>query len=332
MAATDFPAAAGATLAETLRIRLKTHLKNQVPMRYLHSFFGLMALLGLLLAPTANADTETDIKDTIKKSFSVKEGGTLSLDLDRGNIIVRSSSESTVFVEVVRVVGADDKEEAKRILEDHQLEILKKGNDVIVRSRFDQEAIGWKKWRDHDRVKLKVLVRVPSQYHVDFTTGAGNVYAEAVDGRVEGTTGAGNVEIGHVSGPVRVTSGTGNVEIAGATGPVKVTTGAGNITIGDVGGEVVANTGAGNIEASISEQPSNRSELETGAGNVTVYLADDVGMNVHAETGIGSADCEFGLKVSGKFLSGKKFEGSVNGGGPVLTMHAGAGSVSLRKQ
>ncbi len=301
-------------------------------MRYPHRFVGLMALLGLLLAPAANADTGIDIKDTIKKSFSVKEGGTLSLDLDRGSIVIRSSSESTVFVEVVRIVAADDKEEAKRMLEDHQLEILKKGNDVVMRSRFDQDGIGWKKWRDHDRVKLKVLVRVPSRYNVDFTTGAGNVYAEAVDGRVEGTTGAGNVEIGRVSGQVRITSGTGNVDIAGASGPVEVVTGAGNITIGDVGGEVVANTGAGNIEARISEQPSNRSRLETGAGNVTVYLADHVGMDVHAETGIGSADCEFGLKVSGKFLSGKSFKGSVNGGGPVLTMHAGAGSVSLKRQ
>lgn len=301
-------------------------------MRISRRYSALLAVLALLLVPAANADTGIDIKDTIKKSFKVKEGGTLSLDLDRGSIVIRSSSESTVFVEVVRIVGADSKEDAKRLLEDHQLEMLQKGNDVVVRSRFEQEGTAWNRWRDHDRVKLKVLVRVPSHYNVDFATGAGNVYAGDVDGRVDGTTGAGNVEIGSVSGPVTVTSGTGNVEIAGARGPVEVVTGAGNITVGDVGGEVVANTGAGNIEARISRQPSSRSRLETGAGNVTVYLSEDVGMDVHAETGIGSADCEFGLKVSGKFLSGKSFAGSVNGGGPALTMHAGAGSVSLRRQ
>ncbi len=293
---------------------------------------GLIAILGLLLAPAANAEAGIDIKDTIKKSFSVEPGGTLSLDLDRGNILIRPSAESTVFIEVVRIVGANSKAEAKSILEDHQLEILKKGNDVVLRSRFDEGGSPWNKWRDHDRLKLKVLVRVPSTYNVDFTTGAGNVWAEDVDGVVEGTTGAGNIEIGRVSGHVRITSGSGNVNIAGVSGPVEVTTGAGNITVGDVGGEVVANSGAGNIEATISSQPSNRSRLETGAGNVTVYLSQGIGIDVHAETGIGSADCEFGLKVSGKFLSGKSFKGSVNGGGPALTMHSGAGTVSLKRQ
>jgi DUF4097 and DUF4098 domain-containing protein YvlB len=291
-----------------------------------------MAMLALLLAPVANANDGVDIKDTIKKTFSVKEGGTLSLDLDRGSIVIRSSSESTVLVEVERIVGAESKEDAKRILEHHQLEIVKKGNDVVVRSRFDQEGFEWTKWTDRDRVKLKVVVRVPAQYNVEFTTGAGNVYAEDVDGIVTGTTGAGNVQIGRVSGRVSITSGTGNVDIDGAMGPVEVATGAGNIRVGEVAGEVVANTGAGNIEAKIMRQPSSRSKLETGAGNVTVYLSDSVGIDVHAETGIGSADSDFGLKVSGRFLSGKSFKGSVNGGGPALTMHSGAGSVSLKKQ
>ena len=225
----------------------------------------------------------------------------------------------------------DSKEDAKRILDRHQLEMYKKGNDVIVRSRIEESGRSWRRWRDGDQVKLHVVVRVPAKYNVDFTTGAGNVIAENVDGMVEGQTGAGNISIGRVRGKVVVNSGSGNVSIDGATGSVEVNTGAGNISIGEVGGEVAASSGAGNIEAVITRQPSTRSRLETGAGNVTVYLASNVGLDVQAETGIGSAETDFGLKVDGNWMS-KSFKGSVNGGGPSLTMSSGVGNVELRSR
>ncbi len=299
-----------------------------------HLRVSALILPVLLVVASANATSVNeagDIKDTVKKSFAVEAGGTIAIDMDRGNVEIKSTRESMVYVEVERKVDVDSKEDAKRILDRHQLEMYKKGNDVIVRSRLEDTDRGWKRWRDGDQVKLRVVVRVPRKYNVDFTTGAGNVEADDIDGTVEGQTGAGNIEIGRVSGKVVVNSGSGNVSIDGAEGSVEVNTGAGNISVGEVAGEVSASSGAGNIEAVITRQPSSRSRLETGAGNVTVYLAKNVGIDVRAETGIGSADTDFGLKVDGNWMS-KSFKGSVNGGGPSLTMSSGVGNVMLRSR
>ncbi len=294
----------------------------------------LFVAVAVAVAPEAQANNGVDgadIKDTVKKSFDVRSGGTLAIDMDRGDVEVRSTGEQTVLIEVERIVDASSKDEAKSILDDHQLEMYKKGNDVVLRSRLEREGRNWKRWSDRERVRVRVVVRIPSKYNVDFATGAGNVLADDVDGVVEGETGAGNVKIGRISGHVTISSGSGNVEIDGALGSVEVNTGAGNISIGEVGGEVVANSGAGNITATITRQPPARSRLETGAGNVTVYLAGDVGIDVLGETGLGSADTDFGLKVEGKWMS-KSFKGSVNGGGPALTMRSGVGNVRLKSR
>ena len=300
-------------------------------MRYIRRFAYLAVPALLFIAPTAAADDFKDIKDTVKKSFRVEPGGTLAIDIDKGNVEIRSSSESMVYVEVERTVTVDSKEDAKRLLDRHQLEMYQRSNDVIVLSRLEDVGRSWKRWSDRDQVKLRVVVRVPAEYNVDFTTGAGNVEAADIDGRVEGQTGAGNIHIGRVSGEVVVNTGSGNVDIDGARGSVEVNTGAGNVSIGEVGGEVTASSGAGNIEVLITRQPSSRSRLETGAGNVTVYLADNVGIDVQGETGIGSASTDFGLKVDGSWMS-KSFRGSVNGGGPSLTMSSGVGNVELRSR
>ncbi len=299
----------------------------------LAQFSTITALAVVLWTPASVAGDlpSADIKDTVKKSFPVQQGGTLAVDIDRGDVEIRSTNEQSVLIEVERVVDASSKDEAKSILDDHQLEMYKKGNDVVLRSRLDRDGRSWRRWSDRERVKVRVVVRIPSKYNVDFSTGAGNVAVEDVDGVVEGETGAGNVKIGRVSSHVTVSSGSGNVEIDGALGGVEVNTGAGNITIGEVGGDVTANSGAGNITATITRQPPARSRLETGAGNVTVYLARNVGLDVLAETALGSADTDFGLKVEGKWMS-KTFKGSVNGGGPALTMRSGVGNVKLKSR
>lgn len=270
--------------------------------------------------------------DTIKRSFQVSPGGTLQVDIDFGNVIVESSGDGMVYVELQRTVGSENEDEAKRLLARHEWEIDQVGNDVVVESRYEFE--GTDRWINRNRrdnvFRLKVVVRIPDEYSVDFTTGAGNVSITDVGGWVEGTTGAGNITIGEVTGSVEIRSGSGNIDIAGIDGSIEVTSGAGNVTLGYVTGEIQANTGAGNIEARITRQPGGDSSVETGAGNVTVYLGSDVGMQVDARASVGSAECDFGLKVSGKWMS-KSFEGDVNGGGPALTMRSGVGNVALKR-
>lgn len=292
-----------------------------------HARFGMLVGAFLLISSTACAG---DIKDTVKESFKVRPGGTLFIDIDHGNVEIESTRDEAVRIEVERVVDTNDRDVAKEMLERHELAIRQNGNNVSLESRFDRDQGFWGKIRGHTQVRVRVVVLVPRQYNVDFSSGAGNVDIADIDGEVRGRTGAGNVRIGAVTGSVDVSSGSGNVRVDGASGLVEANTGAGNVELRDVRGEVRVSTGAGNVEAYITEQPRNESRLTTGAGNVTVYLSREVGVDVVAEASMGSASTDYPLRVEGKWMR-KSFEGRVNGGGPRLRMSAGVGNVSLRK-
>lgn len=272
-------------------------------------------------------------KDIIKVRFNVQPGGTLYIDIDRGLIEIEASGDDEVYVELERDVRGVSSEQEKQILEQHEYDISKDGNNVVVESRFDADDGGswsWRRLHKKKIFKLTVTIRVPERYNIDFENGAGNVTIEDLDGTVVGRTGAGNIVVGDINGPVDISSGAGNINIASVVGYVDVRTGAGNITIDEVAGEIDAQTGAGNVVATVTSQPREDSDLGSGAGNVTVYLAEDIAVDVDAHSSLGSASCEFDLRVKGKWMS-KSFGGEINGGGPALTLHSGVGNVSLRR-
>lgn len=290
---------------------------------------ALLALFAVTVAARAEVDTPIDVRDTVKESFAVQPGGTLYLDIDRGNIDVVTRHGDAVIVELERIVDANGPEEAKEILERHAYEWRQRGDDVYVTSRFDSDdGAFWKRWRGQERFRLRVTIQVPTRYNVDFESGAGNIKVGNLTGFIEGRTGAGNMTIGAVEGQVEVSSGSGNVDVERVDGEVDVRTGAGNIRLSDIRGYVEASTGAGNIYAELTGQPRSDSRLESGAGNVTVAIADRVGVTVNASSGIGSASTDFPLTVEGKWMS-KSMEGRVNGGGPLVRMRAGVGNVAV---
>lgn len=293
---------------------------------------GTILLLSTLtlLAVNVQAGDLADIKDTVKKSYKVRPGGTLFLDIDHGNVEVDAHSGNEVRIEIERTVSSDDREEAKQVLERHALNLEERNNNVYVESRYDRDDGIWRMMGSGNKLKVRVKVQVPREYNVDFQTGAGNIEIGDVAGQIHGVTGAGNIMIGAVEGRVDVSSGSGNVEIEGAIGRVEANTGAGNVRARDIRGEAEINTGAGNIEAYITRQPEEESHFHTGAGNVTVFLGSGVGVTVDAEASVGSASSDYPLQIEGKWMK-KSFSGKVNGGGPQLELRAGVGNVALRR-
>jgi len=285
----------------------------------------------VFMAGSVQARSWQDARDTVKETFKVRSGGTLYIDIDHGNVDIESSRDDAVSIQVERIVDTRDRDDIKKILEGHMLSMEQKGNDVRLRSRFEHDRNSWGRWRDGKGFKVRFTIRVPERFNVDFTNGAGNVAIARIEGRLEGRTGAGNITVGRVQGPVDVSSGSGNIDVDGAVGSVRVNSGAGNVSLGRIEGEVRANTGAGNIIAHIISQPDGDSRLESGAGNVTVYLDDQVSVYVDAQASVGSANCDFPLKVEGRWMS-KSFGGRINGGGPELHLRSGVGNVSLKKQ
>ena len=286
---------------------------------------AFMLIFGLVLLPAQAR------QDVAKDQFNVRTGGTLFLDVDYASVDVQTHGASEVLVVMEREFEGASRDERKELLSRHEYSFEQDGNDVIVEVRFEEKGDrSWRRWKgDHD-VDVHLSITIPTEYNVEFRSGAGDVDIDDLVGFIEGRTGAGNIRIGMTEGSVDVASGAGDVRVRGARGDVYVQSGAGNVTLDDVEGQIEARTGAGNIVATVSRDLAGSSSFDTGAGNVTVYLDERVGADIRAKASLGSARTDYDLLIKGKYMS-KSFSGEVNGGGPTITMSAGVGNVSLRR-
>ncbi len=282
---------------------------------------------------TISHAAQSSSDDTIKRTFKVRSGGTLLIDIDRGSIEVRTIAGNEVHVELERRIRDVEEDDIKTFLNRHEVVIRQDGNNIIVDSKFDDEYVSsWSRGRRHkdDRFELAVIVLVPQIFNLDILSGAGNVEIEDLNGSIMGRIGMGNIEIGDIIGSIDIGTGAGFIEINSVDGSVEVISGAGNIEIADVGGRVIARTRAGDIKVTITKQPRGDSQLSSGYGAVTVYMEEGIAVDVEARTSLGSAESAFGHKIIGKWMS-KSFEGRVNGGGPALVLYSGVGTVSLKR-
>jgi len=295
-----------------------------------------MKVIGILIAciaiTLASFQTIPVARDVIKKEYKVNPGGTLSLDLDRGNIEIESNDENYVKIEMERRARAESSQEAERLLETlHQYEFDKDNDEVSIRSRIEDER-GHRRWRKGSAVKIRLSVRVPSKYDVSFKTGGGNVTIMDVSGEISGRTGAGNVLLENIVGELDIKTGAGNIEVSGSLDDAEVATGAGNLSIFAQVGDLYAVAGTGNVTVEIEGQPKGESKLRTGAGNVSLSLHEDVQAEIRGTASIGTITCEFPIDISKKFLS-HSFEGDINGGGSAsIVMNSGVGNLSLLRR
>jgi DUF4097 and DUF4098 domain-containing protein YvlB len=70
--------------------------------------------------------------------------------------------------------------------------------------------------------------------------------------------------------------------------------------------------------------------LETGDGNVTLEVPADLAADVDLHTSDGHIDLEFPVTTEGKIRE-NEVRGKINGGGNLVTIRTGDGSIHLRK-
>jgi DUF4097 and DUF4098 domain-containing protein YvlB len=192
---------------------------------------------------------------------------------------------------------------------------------------------------------------------VQVSTGGGNIRLASAAGHVNANSGAGNLNIGwakvmtlHTAGgsiyvtkcdgQVKAETGGGNIELKDIAGPATIETGGGSIHFGPIKGGVRAETAQGAIIARLAAGGSfTESRLETSAGDIIVYVPEGMGMNVRAAVEVARGygiRSDFGeLKISNpQNLGPREFyaEGSLNGGGPLLHVHAAAGNIEFKRE
>ncbi|HYK41640.1 MAG TPA: DUF4097 family beta strand repeat-containing protein [Thermoanaerobaculia bacterium] len=195
------------------------------------------------------------------------------------------------------------------------------------------------------RVSGKVTILTHSgEIHVAAASGpadlksyGGDIEIGPVGGELRAQTLAGDIHAGRVSGAVVAQTSGGDIRIGHAVGSAEAKTAGGDIVLQAVEGSVRAETGGGEVRVTIlTREPRGGISIRNAGGDVTLVVPANFKGDLDLtaldadldETAIRSDFPEIAVtRRSGS----QQASGSLNGGGPKVTVRTSSGSIRIRK-
>jgi len=257
----------------------------------------------VLVAATLFLISSFVFADDWNKTYTVTGKPTLKVESSDATIRVAASDKSIIEAHVTTEgykIGPD----GIRILE-HQT-----GNIVDIEVRYPHHDIvfGW----NHHRVEIDI--QVPREAILGLRTGDGRIQVTGVKGDIDSWSGDGAQEIERVDGTLRARTGDGRITVTGRFDALDL------------------NTGDGRIDATALPNSTVAKEwsLHTGDGSVTLRVPQTLAADVDLHTSDGHINLDLPVEVNGK-LGGNNIRGKMNGGGRLLSVHTGDGSINLER-
>ena len=309
-------------------------------------------------AVIANADD-----DVITRSFPVKPGGKLTLDVDRGSVHITTSDSDKVDVKITRELKRASAAEAKKVFEQHKIELSSTDNEVKIEAQNPQKHFGFNS--PFNRLQVNYTIAIPARFDIDVKTAGGNIEVADLDGKAVVQTSGGNLNLGAIKGALKAhtsgghitltrsegdadvnssggdlrlgeidgnlvahTSG-GQITLEKTKGSVQANTSGGNIRVKDAYGPVTAHTSGGNVSAQLNTQPTADCSLTTSGGNVDVLLAANLALDLNARTSGGRVTSDFPGTLNKEKT---RLTAKLNGGGTALALETSGGNVSIRSK
>lgn len=299
--------------------------------------------LSLLLLPAFPAAALASASGTFEEKLSVPTGTALEVDTGSGSIEITSGpGRDVTVIGVVKVQrksfwrkAIDTEEVLRQVIENPPIEL--EGNRLRI-GHFKDRSI-------RNRVSISYEIVVPEDTSIDAGTGSGSISVadvaagvkvssgsggltlEGIGGPVKASTGSGSIRADGVAGEFRASTGSGSVYLAQtAPGDVSVSTGSGSTELKGIAGALKAKSGSGRI--SVDGRQDGDWKLGTGSGSISVQLPGDAAFNLDAESHSGGITIEHPLMVEGK-ISKRHIRGEVRGGGPLLKIDTGSGTVRI---
>jgi DUF4097 and DUF4098 domain-containing protein YvlB len=184
------------------------------------------------------------------------------------------------------------------------------GNEVEIDVHFPHNnfIFGWNSHR------IDIIVQMPREGNVNLRTGDGRIEVVGLKGEMELHSGDGSENLDNVDGNLRATTGDGSIQANGRFDGLDLKTGDGHVDV---------RAGSGSSLASSWR-------LETGDGSVSLEVPANFAADVDLHTNDGHIDLDLPIAAEGKIRQ-NEIHGKINGGGSLLTIRTGDGSIHLRK-
>jgi len=237
------------------------------------------------------------------KSYSISGRPDLRVETSDANIRVTTWDQNTIEAKVITTrykIG-----EGGIRVEERQT-----GDAVEIEVRYPHHdfMIGWRSGR------VDVVIQMPREGKVNLRTGDGKIEVAGLKGEMDLHTGDGSIHLDEVDGKLHATTGDGHIQANGRFDELGLKTGDGHVDVRAKNGSSLA---AG-------------WRLETGDGSVSLEVPGDLAADVDLHTSDGHIDLDMPVQAEGRIRQ-NEIRGKINGGGSLLTIRTGDGSIHLRK-
>jgi hypothetical protein len=210
---------------------------------------------------------------TIEKIFTVDSMPRLRVQNVSGETAIRVGEPGQVRVVARKRVKGGSADRAKRLLENVELRIEQKGNDIFVEPHLYEQERSWLDLFRGKRFRVDFEITVPRETAVNAQTVSGDLDLHGTRGPARVESVSGDVNIEDVQGPMRIKSVSGDVQCTDYVGSVEGSSVSGDV---DIRGRVRAcelHTVSGDISIDLEPEIGGReSRLKTISGDVEVGM------------------------------------------------------------
>jgi DUF4097 and DUF4098 domain-containing protein YvlB len=241
--------------------------------------------------------------DEWSKTYNLSGKPELRIETSDANIRVTTWDQNTIEAKVVTArykIG-----EGGIRVEEHQV-----GDSVEIDVHYPHHNFNIE-WGDH---RVDIIIQMPREGRVNLRTGDGKIDLAGLKGEMDLHTGDGSENLESVDGKLHASTGDGHITAQGRFDELELKTGDGRVEVRAAGGSSLASGW----------------RLETGDGSVSLEVPGELAADVDLHTSDGHIDLDMPIVTEGQIRK-NEIRGKLNGGGSLLTIRTGDGSIHLRK-
>ncbi len=259
---------------------------------------SLILLLSLIAALSLSA-----YADEWTRSYQVSNNASLRVDTNDASIEITRGVSNTINARIT-ADGVSIGSSGVRVTE-HQ--------DA---SRVDLQVHVPNEWGFHLGMHrgVQVQIQVPPQTALDLHSGDGHISVTGISGQARIDTGDGHISVQDFKGGLRAHTGDGHMTIDGVFTDLDLRTGDGHVDLGVRPGSKIGNGWL----------------IHTSDGGVNAKLPQDLAAELYAHTGDGHITLDMPVTINGS-IENTRIRGKLNGGGPLLEITTGDGSIRISK-
>jgi DUF4097 and DUF4098 domain-containing protein YvlB len=246
--------------------------------------------------------TTTLFADEWNKTYTVNGKPDLKVETSDAAIRVSTWDKNTIEARVT-TEGYKIGDGGLKIIE-HQT-----GNLVEIEVKFPHDQM--LNFSFHNR-RVEIAIQMPKEGNSNLHTGDGSIRLSGLKGSMNLYSGDGSIELDSVDGNLIAHTSDGHIRSEGRFDSLEL------------------NSGDGRIEATAlaGSKLGGEWSIHTGDGNVSLRIPDSLAANLEMHTGDGHIDCDLPITTSGS-IRNNTVSGKLNGGGNLLTIRTGDGSIRL---